>query len=150
MNNDGNICCEVGEGEKLKVNTNMRNLSPMLPSSSKCQNSAHHFCTFLEEIKYIMILGHLFAFFLCGQSKLANQFYTRFSDLSSLSLFICQHLSNANHGNFSNKVQLCLSFHRWLLEAKLQGKANKKQTFPFISFLRSYCSFLSVATFIIL
>lgn len=76
MNNDGNICCEFGKEEKIKVNTNMRNFSPILPSSSKCQNLAHHLYKLLKEIKYMMSLGSLFEFFIYEHSKLINKFYT--------------------------------------------------------------------------
>lgn len=76
MSNDGNICCEFGEREKIKVNINMRNPSPMLLSSSKCQNLALHFYELLKERKYTMSLGRLFEFFRCEQSKLIDKFYS--------------------------------------------------------------------------
>lgn len=75
MNNDGNICCEFGEGVKIKVNTNV-NLSPMLLPSSKCQNLAHNGYKLLKVIKYVTSLGSLFEFFICGHSKLINKFNT--------------------------------------------------------------------------
>jgi len=100
VSNDENIGCEFEEEEKIKVNTNMRNIFPVLLSSSKCQNLAHHFYKLLEERKYIMSLESLFEFFICEHSKLINKFYTRYTNLSSLSLFICHHFLNECFGNF--------------------------------------------------